>query len=554
MPNTMELPKPNSDGASDYSVPLDSPDSGSISSDSGENSSFVDTGDATSSDEVSSNPSRPWMKLAIAGVVVAAGIGLAAWVFRDVLTANASKETDGSTSGELLAGAVTVSHDRDAVFVDVFEAGEIPPPESFQRYRGTVIARRDSSLGFRRGGRVIRVWVNEGDSVQQGQRIAELDTAELVATQGRLQAQLASAQAALDEAISGPRVERIRVAAAEANRSAARLNQARANLDRQERLDNRGAGSRQTLDDARFEVEQWKADSEAAQARHAELLEGTRVEQLAAARAAVAQAKAALDQNAVQFEDSLVTAPFDGVVASRNIDEGAIVSPDAIAVRLIEAPPLEARFGLPPAAASRLTFESRLMIESTTETLSARLVRRHPLLDLETRTRTVDVVFAPDANVLVGQSVTLLLRDNKRSLASSVSPERPLTGGASIGSVAPSGDAVARRAAASHWVPTGALARSSRGLWSVMVAVPIDRVSPDAATVSDRPVSKIERRDVRVLRTTGALSEITGMLEPGEWVVASGLHRIGPGVKVIAKVGSPSPLPEQTRTGLTVSP
>ena len=63
---------------------------------------------------------------------------------------------------------------------------------------------------------------------------------------------------------------------------------------------------------------------------------GTRVEQVDAARAAVAQLDAALDDLACDLADCTLVAPYGGSIAERYVDEGAVVTPGTPAFRLVE--------------------------------------------------------------------------------------------------------------------------------------------------------------------------------------------------------------------------
>lgn len=393
----------------------------------------------------------------------------------------------------------------NAIHVRVVIAGQVQAPATYSRYRGTVQSRRESRLGFRRGGRIKSVLVHEGDRVSAGDVLAELDVADLNAQQRQSVAQLDAARAELSEALAGPRQQTIDAAIADVNRITAELASANADFDRESLLRRRGAGTERGFDNARFAKDSINASLTSAQARLGELQAGTRPEQIEAAKAAVAVAQAALSRIDVDLADSRIVAPYDGQISLRMIDEGTIVSPDAITLHIIESPPLEARFGLPDSVAQQLAKGEVLSVASTLGSVDASVVRIHPTLDLKTRTRSVDLQFAGDADVVPGQTVTLSVAVNTDSADASM---------------------------ARFWVPTPSLVRSSRGLWSVMVATP-DSDDPSAPAI-------IERRDVRVLQTSGHLSQVTGMVQRGDAIVATGTHRVSPGVNVIVANGTRS--------------
>ena len=463
------------------------------------------------------NPNRSKhaiIRLAVALCILGTVVGA-------IIAADKTPLDSATTTAEQQTGI-----DEIAIHVRAMPAGSVQPPQTYSRYRGTVRSRRESELAFRRGGRVAEIHVHEGDRVSAGELLAVLDTSDLEAERKRVTAELEFARAELSEALAGPRRQSIEVAAAEIRRLNAELASARADLTREAALKRREAGSDRSYDGALFAVDQLEASVAAAQSRHAELIEGTRRERIAASRAAVAVAEAAVARNEVDFQHVQILAPYDGLVARRLIDEGAVVSPDAVALHVIEIPPMEARFGLPNRVVQSLQPGDRIQIElaspvpsdsvaDSSMILEATVKRIHPTLSLQTRTRDIDVLLKPDAAVIAGETVTLRL------------PE--LAAGNQRFGVNSSPVAI--------WVPTEALVRGSRGLWSLMVAV------------ESAPGSIIERRDVEVLRTTGPFSEVSGMVQRGDFIVVEGVHRIGPGVRVIVKDPSADLRGEGTLSG-----
>jgi len=124
-------------------------------------------------------------------------------------------------------------------------------------------------------GKIARIYVNEGDRVRAGQLLAELDTR-------AIRLQLEQAEAAL--------------AGAKAN-----LEDARKNVERMERLFQEKAVSEQQYEKARLVLE--------------------------AAQAQKDQAEAAVNLARHNLDVSLMEAPFDGVIASKNAEEGDVINP-----------------------------------------------------------------------------------------------------------------------------------------------------------------------------------------------------------------------------------
>ena len=125
------------------------------------------------------------------------------------------------------------------------------------------------------GGKIAKIHVEEGDIVQKGQLLAELDTR-------AVRLQLEQAQAAL--------------AVAEAN-----YNDAQKNMERMERLKKEDAASDQQYEKVKLAYD--------------------------AADAQLKQARAAVNLARYNLDVSLMKAPFSGVVASKNTEVGEVINP-----------------------------------------------------------------------------------------------------------------------------------------------------------------------------------------------------------------------------------
>jgi len=359
-------------------------------------------------------------------------------------------------------------------------------------YTGTIVAARESAVAFERAGKVIKIVVDQGERVEAGQELARLDERHLLADRRRLEANLQEATARLDELIAGPRKEQIAAAEADVRNLVAQKQLQELNLKRRESLLKTSAIVQEEYDSARFGLDALTSQLDAAQQQLNELKAGTRPEQIAAARAAVAQLEASIAANEHDLEDCVLHAPFAGTVAERFIDEGAVITPQSPVARIVEDSQLEAWVGLPVETAQRLSLDQPVTLLSASGQIVGTVKAVLPELDVATRTRRV-VVNVPDStDLLPGQIVRL-----------EVSEETTATG---------------------IRLPTSALVSASRGLWSCYAVVP-----------DDAGQQRVERRDVEVLHTSGEDVIVRGTVEPGEAIVASGAHRVAHGqlVKVV---------------------
>jgi RND family efflux transporter MFP subunit len=154
---------------------------------------------------------------------------------------------------------------------------------------GYVTARRQATVSAQITGTLTEVLIEEGDHVKKGQVLARLEDS---AYRANLDAARADAQAAQ----------------AQVAQLQAQLAQARADAHRQDALVARGLTSRQAAEQARTAVASYAAQLNA-QRREAE-----------AARARVAQAQ-------VNFDYTVVHAPFSGVITEKAAQVGEIISP-----------------------------------------------------------------------------------------------------------------------------------------------------------------------------------------------------------------------------------
>lgn len=374
-------------------------------------------------------------------------------------------------------------------------ADAVPTTRTFS---GVIKAARTSDLGFKRAGRVEQVLIRAGQLVRQGEVLATLDARQVQADLAQARASCQAAEAQLAEAVAGPRIETIQAARAQVADSQAEVKLWAARLARQEDLHRSGASSVQEFDDSRFQWESATNRLERFQRQLEELEAGTRAEQIAVFRAGVAQWQATVERLEVEVADSDLVAPYDSVVARRDIDEGVVISPGATVVRMVEQRAIEAWVGIPPDYLQRLPESSHHEILVGSETYLASVRDILPEVDSATRTQTVVFTLSPtaqDALPLPGQLARL-------SLSIPDTTE-------------------------GYWVPTTALTRGQRGLWAMMV------LAPDGET--------LQRRDVELLQVDTAQVRVRGLIQAGERYVTTGLHRVTAGQRIqVASVG-PNP-------------
>ena len=261
---------------------------------------------------------------------------------------------------------LTVPVEAKSVTVRITASGKVQPVQSV-------------NISPKSPGLLAALNVEQGDTVKQGQIIARMDNSEIKMRILQYKANLEQAKAQLAESQAGSRPEEIAQGKARVDQAQAQLaitrdgnrlqeiQQAQAQVDsakasveltqarvkRYQDLAKNGAISQDSLEQYISENSKAKANLEEAQRRLSllkvgnrnqdiqkqeaivnqekeglrKLENGNRPQEIARFKAAVASAEAQVKQQQVQLEDTILRAPFSGIVTQRYATVGAYVSP-----------------------------------------------------------------------------------------------------------------------------------------------------------------------------------------------------------------------------------
>jgi HlyD family secretion protein len=194
---------------------------------------------------------------------------------------------------------------------------------------GYVVAHHKIAVGAKVMGRVAWIGVEKGDRVQQGQVLVRLEDNDFRAQSNQARANLAAAQARLDQLRSGSRPQEKLKDKAGVLQAEATLRNAEAEYERSEKLHRAGVSSKAELDRAIAQRDTARALLDAARQSSAMTDLGPRVEEIRAAEAQVRQMKAALDYSDTQLAATEIKAPVSGTVLQRIVERGEMVSPSS---------------------------------------------------------------------------------------------------------------------------------------------------------------------------------------------------------------------------------
>ncbi len=386
------------------------------------------------------------------------------------------------------------AQDSDPITILSVETIKVNLVNSYQverTYTGTIVPRRTSSLGFERGGKLLNLTIDQGNQVQVGTPLAFLDTKNLKAKQQELLAERKQVNALLKELQAGSRTETIAAAKSTVKSLHSQLKLAQIKSKRRQELYTSGAISREQFDEATTEVNTLQARLNEAQSKLDELQTGTRPEKIEAQQALLQQLDAKLASLEVELEQSVLKAPFTGRIANRLVDEGTVVSTGQSIFTLVSDKALEAHIGIPINTANQIPHGSNQQLQIGTRKYQAKVLSTLPQLDSATRTLTVVLGLDKSAarKVRAGQVARLKLTET-------------------IGN-------------SGYWLPTTALVRGVRGLWSCYVLGKSENVAAEP-----KKVFSVEQRDVEVLHTKSDRVFVRGTLQNSDQVIVNGNHRL----------------------------
>lgn len=256
----------------------------------------------------------PWLlALAAAGLLVA-GTGTALFL--------------RSRTPQYDVNALTTPVAEEALTVRITASGNVQPVQTV-------------NLSPKSSGILQEIYVEQGDSVTQGQIIARMNSDDIQAQLRQNQAIVTEGEAVLQETLRG-RVDEevgqaraaVEAAQAQVRDAQARVSLAQNQLNRNQSLFERGAISASDLDSAQRESRSAQANYEQAQSRVDELTQrlqdvegGSEPEVIAQVQARLEQARAQVQASQVALEDTIIRAPFSGVITQRFATVGAFVTP-----------------------------------------------------------------------------------------------------------------------------------------------------------------------------------------------------------------------------------
>jgi HlyD family secretion protein len=225
--------------------------------------------------------------------------------------------------------------------------------------------------------RVVKVLVEEGQVVTEGDTLVLLSVSTLPADIEQRRRRLAQAEAELRDLLAGARPQEIERASAELASAESEAKRAANEAERLARLAEAGGISQSQLEAARTVAQVAAARRDALRETLDLLKAGARPERIRAARAAVEAARAQLAMAEAAATDLVLTAPQNGVVLGRYVEAGEVLAAGIPAVSLGDPhrPWVRVYVPAPVVARIRTGQKARLVLEGLPEkSFAARVV------------------------------------------------------------------------------------------------------------------------------------------------------------------------------------
>ncbi len=213
-------------------------------------------------------------------------------------------------------------------------------------YVGVLTARRKVKISSELGGIIEGLYFEKGEKVAAGKLLAKIGTSSVRLQVRETQAAVDAARSVLKKMERGSRPQEIHIATSALNEAEAALFEAEKNYKRIKELHNIKAISGSSYDAAERQVGTAKARMESAKQQLVLALKGPRIEDIKGARAALAQAEAALALTRNRLTKSMLRAPCDGVIAFRNVEEGEVIGVGTPITEVVELEKLKIMLSL----------------------------------------------------------------------------------------------------------------------------------------------------------------------------------------------------------------
>jgi multidrug efflux pump subunit AcrA (membrane-fusion protein) len=279
---------------------------------------------------------------------------------------------------------------------------------------GDILAEARVDVFPKVAGHLHELRVEEGDHVHAGQVLAQMADEALKAEVARAAAQVDVLRAEWAQMQAGARPEEIAQALDRVRHATAELENAEWVLERTQALVDRGMQSTWELEDATRKVTQARAAHSTATEQLQLLRAGARAEERQALQARLRAAQEALRLATVELQNTVITAPMDGIVGRRYMEPGAYVTTsETPIVTVVAMETVKIRVPISERDIGRIRpgISAHIRVDAYPDAVFEGTVRRlSPLIDPASRNGEVEISLAnPDYRLKPGMFARVVL-------------------------------------------------------------------------------------------------------------------------------------------------
>ncbi|MDW7674944.1 MAG: efflux RND transporter periplasmic adaptor subunit [Bacillota bacterium] len=288
--------------------------------------------------------------------------------------------------------------------VEVLEAieGEI---DISNAYLGTIYPKQTVNIIPKMNGKIARVYVQDGDQVEAGDVLVQLDTSDISGQvdQAEVSYQLALLQ--LEKLKVGTRIEQLEQSRAAFSMSQAQYESAKVAFERTEQLYQAGAIPKQQLEQAETQYKVATAQLKQAEESLKMAEVGATPEDIRLAELQVAQAEVTLRNARNQLDNAVITAPISGVVSAVSAKVGEMASPSMAVVVINQLDKVEIQINLTEKDINKVEKgqQAKVLVSAVSkQPFEGKITNISPVADPRTRTFLMKVEVANEAGQLKG--------------------------------------------------------------------------------------------------------------------------------------------------------
>ena len=183
------------------------------------------------------------------------------------------------------------------------------------------------SVSSKIGGRIQKIYVEEGQTVKKGDTLAMMNIPEVDAKMMQAEGAITAAKGQLDMAHNGATVEQISQIDGQLNSAKAQLEFAQESFNRLQNMYKDSLVSQQQFDEVRMKLNMAKAQVKGLTAKRNEITKGVRSEQVDQAKGQLDRALGAKEEVLSAANEQYLIAPADMSIETISLEEGELLTP-----------------------------------------------------------------------------------------------------------------------------------------------------------------------------------------------------------------------------------